>query len=193
MRAIAKVLTGLLFVVLIGCSAQSTLDTLVSPERQREIVDIGQRFCVSPVGNTNLLHPEIKTSAADAASLLPRECPSGEATWQLVDYSWKTNIENGLKQRQEEAVVVGAGAGKWTTVTLRFYAENDAPFQIVEWNVVGSGTKPEIVSLREAYDAGLKAGSLVIPIALLLLGGLIFWLVRRHRAKKRAAAGPELP
>lgn len=33
---------------------------------------------------------------------------------------------------------------------------------------------------------------IVLPLLLLAIGGLIFWLVRRHRAKKRAA-GSDLP
>jgi hypothetical protein len=101
-----------------------------------------------------LLHPEIANSAVEAAPLLPRECPEGPATWQLASYNWKTNATNGLSQRQEEVVVVGEAKGKWTTVSLRFYAENDAPLQIAEWNVLGSKTRPEALVFIDQYEAG---------------------------------------
>lgn len=193
MRGIAKAFTGLLFVLLAGCSFQATLDKMVSPERQKEIVAIAERFCTDPASTVSLLHPEIANTAAEAAPLLPRECPEGRATWQLASYNWKTNVANGLSQRQEEVVVVGEAKGKWTTVSLRFYAENDAPLQIAEWNVLASKTRPEALVFIDQYEAGAKTMRIVLPLVLLAIGGLIFWLVRRHRAKKRAAAGADLP
>ncbi|HMO75931.1 MAG TPA: hypothetical protein PKD99_05170 [Sphingopyxis sp.] len=172
---------------LAGCSFQGTLDKMVSPDRQKEIIDVGQRFCTDPVSNSRLLHPEIATSAQDMAPLLPNECPEGQATWQLASYQWNTNINNGLKQRQEDAVVVGTGNAKWTTVSLRFYAENDAPLQIVQWNVLGSTTKPEALTFIEQYEKGMKTAGIAGAILLLLVGGLVVWLVRRSRAKKAGA------
>ncbi|MGH6651262.1 MAG: hypothetical protein ACREB7_09045 [Sphingopyxis sp.] len=192
MRAMAKALTGCLVILLAGCSFQATLDKLVSSERQKEIIAIAQRFCSDPASTVSLLHPEIANSAVEAAPLLPRECPEGPATWQLASYNWKTNATNGLSQRQEEVVVVGEAKGKWTTVSLRFYAENDAPLQIAEWNVLGSKTRPEALVFIDQYEAGAKTMRIVLPLLLLAIGGLVFWLVRRHRAKKRTA-GPDLP
>lgn len=169
-----------------GCSFQATLDKMVSPERQKELVAIGERFCADPASMTSQLHPEIAASVADAAPMLPRECPDGKATWQLASYNWKTNVTPELKERQEEAVVVGTSKGRWTTVSLRFYAQNEAPLQITEWNVVGSAVKPPALKFIEQYEAGAKALRIGGPIALLAIGGLIFWLVRRHRAKRAA-------
>jgi hypothetical protein len=167
-----------------GCSFQAALDKMVAPERQRELVAIGERFCTDPASLTSQLHPEIATSAADAAPMLPRECPVGKASWQLASYNWKTNVTPGLKERQEEVVVVGSGKGKWTTVSLRFYAQNDAPLQISEWNVVGSATKPAALLFIEQYETGAKTMLIAGPIVLLAIGGLIFWLIRRRRAKR---------
>jgi len=169
-----------------GCSFQAALDKMVSPERQKELVAIGERFCTDPASMTSQLHPEIASSAADAVPMLPRECPEGKATWQLASYNWKTNVTPGLKERQEEVVVVGTGKGKWTTVSLRFYAQNDAPMQITEWNVLGSATKPPALEFIEQYETGAKALRIGGPIVLLAIGGLIFWLVRRRRAKRAA-------
>lgn len=192
MRAMAKALAGFLVILLAGCSFQATLDKLVSSERQKEIIAIAQRFCSDPASTLSLLHPEIANSAVEAAPLLPRECPEGPATWQLASYNWKANATNGLSQRQEEVVVVGETKGKWTTVSLRFYAENDAPMQIAEWNVLGSKTRPEALVFIDQYEAGAKTMRIVLPLLLLAIGGLVFWLVRRHRAKTRAA-GSDLP
>lgn len=169
-----------------GCSFQTALDKMVSPERQKELVAIGERFCTDPASMTNQLHPEISGSAKAAAQALPRECPDGKATWQLASYNWKTNLTPGLKQRQEEVVVVATGKGKWTTVSLRFYAENEAPLQITEWNVLGSASKPPALEFIEQYEAGAKAIRIAGPIALIVIGALIFWLVRRRRAKRAA-------
>lgn len=172
-----------------GCSFQSALDKLAPRERQTEIVSLGERFCTDPAGvaKSGVMHPDLTGSVAQAADLLPNECPNGRATWQLASYQWNTNITNGLKQRQEEAVVVGTGEGKWTTVSLRFFAEGDAPMQLVTWNVLGSREKPAALLFVEQYESTAKLLRYAAPIALVLIAGLIFWLVRRHRAKRTAA------
>jgi cysteine synthase len=175
------------FAALGGCSFQAAMDKLVSPERQKELIAIGERFCTDPASMTSQLHSGIATSAAEAAPVLPRECPEGKATWQLASYNWKTNVTPGLKQQQEEVVVVGTSPGKWTTVSFRFYAENAGPMQIIEWNVLGSKTKPPALEFIEQYEAGAKTMRIALPVVLLTIGGLVFWLVRRRRAKKRAA------
>jgi hypothetical protein len=169
-----------------GCSFQTALDKMVAPDRQKELVAIGERFCTDPASIKSQLHPEIAVSVEAAAPALPRECPNGEATWQLASYNWKTNVTAGLKERQEEVVVVGSGKGKWTTVSLRFYAKNEAPLLITEWNVLGSATKPPALQFIEQYEAGAKALRIGSPIILLAIGGLVFWLVRRQRAKRAA-------
>jgi len=190
MRAIVGGLIGPMLLMMSGCSYQAALDKMVSPERQKEIVGIGQRFCTDPVANTQLLHPEIAGTAAEAVTLLPRECPEGAATWQLASYQWKTNVEPGLKQQQEEAVVVGTGKGKWTTVSLRFFAENGAPMQITSWNVVGSTTKPDALLFAEQYETGVKVIGAIGAGVLLAIGGLVFWLVRRSRARRATPLPP---
>ncbi|WP_447930079.1 hypothetical protein [Sphingopyxis fribergensis] len=170
-----------------GCSFQAALDKMVSPERQKDLVATGERFCTDPPSVKSQLHPEIATSVEAAAPALPRECPDGKASWQLASYNWKTNVTPGLKERQEEVVVVGTtGKGKWTTVSLRFYAQNDAPMQITEWNVLGSAAKPPAIQFIEQYEAGVKTLRIGGPIVLLAIGGLVFWLVRRRRAKRAA-------
>lgn len=90
-----------------GCSFQAALDKMVSPERQKDLVATGERFCTDPPSVKSQLHPEIATSVEAAAPALPRECPDGKASWQLASYNWKTNVTPGLKERQEEVVVVG--------------------------------------------------------------------------------------
>ncbi|RYD44180.1 MAG: hypothetical protein EOP63_06725 [Sphingomonadales bacterium] len=187
MRRVYRIGSVAALVAALGaCSFQTALDKMVSPERQKELIAIGERFCTDPASMTSQLHPEIATSAEAAAPKLPRECPDGKAAWQLASYNWKTNVTSGLKERQEEVVVVGTGTGKWTTVSLRFYAQNDAPLQITEWNVLGSTTKPPALHFIEQYEAGAKALRIGGPIILLAIGGLVFWLVRRQRAKRAA-------
>lgn len=173
-----------MLVALGGCSFQTALDKMVEPARQKELLAIGERFCTDPASMTSQLHPEIASSAADAAPMLPRECPDGKASWQIANYSWKTNVTPGMKERQEEVVMVGTGQSRWTTVSLRFYAQNDAPLQITEWNVVGSATRPDALLFIDQYEAGMKALRIIVPIVLLAIGGLVYWLIRRQRAKR---------
>ncbi len=185
-RLTAHVGAAILLTILGGCSFQAALDKLVSPERQQELIAIGERFCTDPQNMTSLLHPEIASSVVEAAPMLPRECPGDEARWQLASYNWNTNVTPGLKQSQEEAVVVGTGRGKWTTVSLRFYAENDAPLKITQWHVVGSATRPAALEFIDQYEAGAKTMRVAIPIILLAVTGLVVWLIRRRRARRAA-------
>ena len=173
-------------VLLGGCSFQAALDKMVEPQRQREIISIAEHICTSPSSVRAELHPEIANTVDAAIPMLPRECPGDGAKWELANYSWKTNVAPGVKERQEEVVVVGTGKDKWTTVSLRFYAQNEAPMRITEWNVVGSATKPPALTFIEQYEAGAKAMRIIIPVVLLAIGGLIFWVVRRRRAKRAA-------
>lgn len=186
MRAIVVGLVGSMALLASGCSFQTALDKMVEPARQKELLAIGERFCSDPASLTSQLHPEIASSATDAAPMLPRECPTGKASWQIASYNWKTNVTPGLKERQEEVVVVGISQGKWTTVSLRFYAQNEAPLQITEWNVVGSATRPPALEFIDQYEAGVKAIRIAVPILLLAVGGLIYWLIRRRRARRAA-------
>jgi hypothetical protein len=175
-----------MLVALGGCSFQTALDKMVEPARQKKLLAIGERFCTDPASIGPLLHPEIASTVKDAAPALPRECPDGKAGWQIANYSWKTNVTPGLKERQEEVVMVGTGESKWTTVSLRFYAKNEAPLQITEWNVVGSSVRPEALELIDQYEAGAKTMRIAGPIVLLAIGALVFWLIRRRRAKRAA-------
>lgn len=179
-------LIAALCAILAGCSYQATLDKLVSRERQAEIIAIGERFCTDPVSLQLKLHADLVKSVADALPLLPRECPGEGATWQLASYQWNTSIDNGRKRQQEEAVVVGTGKGKWTTVSLRFYAENDAPMTVVSWNVLGRTTKPDALTFIENFERGAKVMRIAGPLVALAILGLILWLVRRRRAKRAA-------
>jgi len=176
----------LLILSLAGCSFQAALDKLVPRERQAELVSVGQRFCTDPESVTPALHPGVVRSVKDAVPLLPRECPGAGATWELASYQWNGNITNGLKQRQEEVVVVGTGRDKWTTVSLRFYAENDAPLKVVAWNIVGSKTKPAALTFVENYDKTAGTMRIVIPVLLLVIAVLAGWLVWRWRRKRAA-------
>ncbi|WP_332819511.1 hypothetical protein [Sphingopyxis sp.] len=169
-----------------ACSFQTALDKMVEPERQREILSIAERICTDPPSVRAQLHPEIASTIDQAIPVLPRECPGDDAKWQLANYSWKTNVTPGLKERQEEVVVVGTGKGKWTTISLRFYARNEAPLQITEWNVVGSATRPAALEFIDQYETGMKTLAIAIPILLIAIGGLVFWLIRRQRAKRAA-------
>ncbi|MBL8651679.1 MAG: hypothetical protein JNL35_14905 [Sphingopyxis sp.] len=59
--------------------------------------------------------------------------------------------------------------------------------------MLGGTTRPEALVFIDQYEETAETMRIVVPVLLLALGALIFWLVRRHRAKKRAVAGPEFP
>lgn len=175
-----------LFSLLSACSFQAALDKMVKPERQREIIDIASRICSDPESVRSQLHPEIAATLDQNKAALPRECPGEGASWQLASYSWKSNATPDLKERQEEVVVVGAKDGKWSTIELRFYAQNDQPLQISLWNIVASDKPPEALAFIDGYNRAAKIARIAVPVAILLIAGLVFWLIRRSRARRAA-------
>lgn len=187
MRRFLTMAAALLLGGLSACSFQATLDKMVSRERQEVLVSIAKRFCTDPASITGELHAEIAASVSDAAPQLPHECVGADATWQLASYQWNTNVANGLRQRQEEVVVVGIGKGKWSTISLRLYAENDAPMKIILWNVLGSTTKPPALHFVENFDKTAGIMRMALPILLLLVAALAIGLVWHRRRRKRVA------
>lgn len=189
MRKWRRIFAGgaLLGAALAGCSFQAALDRMVPRERQDEIIALARDFCTDPAAVLPALHPELVGSVRSAAAKLPGECPGRGATWRLASYEWGADLADGASRRREDAVVVGTGTGKWTTVSLRFHAENDKPMQIVAWNVLGGTTKPEALSFAESYDDMARLMAIVVPVTLLLLAALAGWLVWRWRQRRRAA------
>lgn len=179
--AVTLILSG----ALAGCSLQTTLDKLVSRERQTEIISAARSFCVDQGAATRQLHPEIVDTVREAGVRLDAECPGEKASWQLVSYQWNTNVTNGLTQRQEEAVVVGSGTGKWSTVSLRFYGENGVPMKIVQWNVAASPEKPPALVFAEGFDKTAQTMRIAVPAGLLLIGGIVGGLIWRRKRKRR--------
>ncbi len=183
-----------LMALLAACSYQAALDKLVSPERQAELVAMGKRMCSDPVGLSPQLHPDIANSLKAVAPLVPDKCPPDGAIWQLASYAWKTNVANGLTQRQEEFVIVAtdpgtpeeaqSGDAEWTTVSMRLYAENGAPMQIAKWTLERRDEKPDALVYMENFEAGATAAAAVAVGILLLVVGLVIWLVVRHRRKR---------
>ncbi len=55
-----------ILVALGGCSFQAALDKMVKPERQKELLAIGERFCTDPVSMTSQI--------ASRNSLIGRGC-----------------------------------------------------------------------------------------------------------------------
>lgn len=183
MRNWRRMIAGgaLLGAALAGCSFQAALDKMVPRERQDEIVALARDFCTDPAAVLPALHSGLAGSVQNAAPKLPGECPGRGATWRLASYEWGADVADGASRRREDAVVVGTSKGKWTTVTLRFYAESDAPMRIVAWNVLGSTTKPEALSFAESYDDMARLMAIALPATLLLLAALAGWLIWRWR------------
>jgi hypothetical protein len=181
----SKAGTIILGLVLAGCSLQGTLDKLVSRERQAELVSAASAICFDREAATRHLHPEIVDTVRNGGDRLTVECPGEKARWRLVSYQWNTNITNGLTQRQEEAVVVGTGTGKWSTVALRFYGENGAPLKIVEWNIAASTAKPPALIFAEDFDKTARTMRIAVPAGLLLIGGIVGGLIWRRRKQRR--------
>jgi hypothetical protein len=172
-------------VLLSGCSFQSTLDNMVSRERQAELVALGRGFCTDPSGLEKALHPGVRQSVKAAEAALPGECPSKDAKWELASYRWDTNVTD-VKRQQEDAVIVGTSKGKWTSVSLRLYGENDAPKLIVRWHVVAGTKPPEALQFIEQYDATVRVLRFVAGGIVLAAAGLIYWFIRRRRAQRAA-------
>lgn len=169
-----------------GCSFQAALDKMVDPARQREIVDIAQRICTDPDSVRTELHPEIATSIDQAKAALPRECPGAGANWQLASYQWKANTTPQMSERQEEVVVVGSKDGKWSTIEMRFYAQNDQPLQITLWHILASDKPPPALDYIDSYNQTAKVITFVGPAIAIAAIGAVAWMFRRRRAKRAA-------
>lgn len=184
-----KVVTISVFALcLSGCSFQSTLNALVSNERQEELVSIARTLCANPQTVLTQMEPTLARDSRAVIGRVGSECLDGAPPYRLTTYRFNTNNNfNGQSSRQEYAVVVAGGdAGPWTEFELSFASRNSDPMQIVGWHIAKTTTQPESLTFIENWERSIVWIRIVAILAPLLLGGLIFILVRRSRRKREA-------
>jgi hypothetical protein len=179
----------LLLIVLAGaCSLRSAIETMTSPE--------DRAFAQSMVdnlrsGNAAWLEqhfaPELWQQSAKEMSDVPGRFPSERGTTEIVNFSVSSSITNGRSERSKAFTLVTHGNGRWTVTAFRTHSTG-GPDRVVEWRVEPRSTPPEELRMMEAWDRVLPWVWGGFLFAVLALGGLIFWLVRRSRRKRAAQA-----
>lgn len=171
--------------ILQGCSFQTTLDKLISPERQDHFAMIAKRICKDPQSVRLIFAPEVRATFDKAVPELPNHCPEGVSTWQVTSYAWRTNIMNGAAQRIERVVIVGRSKSRWTTVDLRMHQRGSNSRLIEAYHIVASVDRPPTLVYIDQYDAEARFLRLAVPFGLIILMIIIAGLIWRQRREAR--------
>ena len=181
----------LLTVLLAACTMRSAINTMTSQEDRafaQAIVDNLRG------GNAPWLQqhfrPDLWRDSAKQMAQVPSMYPGERGTTEIVNFSVSTNISNGVTERNKEFTLVTEGGGRWTVTRFRTFSSG-GPDQVVQWSVVPHTSPPPEMAVMETWDAMVPWiwGGLLIFIA--LIGGLIFWLVRRCRRKSDPLMGSD--
>jgi hypothetical protein len=164
-----------------ACSMQAAIDKLSSPEDRA----FASRF-VDNVrsGNEEALKPEFDSElwakSRDQLPLARPLFPPGKGSTRLIGYHFATTFTNGASSSTKEYVLVTTDQTHWTRTRIVTLAQG-GPARVVEWNVNGFEEPPPELAMTEAWDSALPWIWAGLAIALVAMGGLIFWLVRRSR------------
>jgi hypothetical protein len=184
----ARHLVLLILLLLGGCSMQTAIEKLSSPEDRA----FATRF-VDNVRSANEealkpdFDPELWAKSREQLPLARPLFPPGKGSTRLVGYHIATNVTNGASSTTKEYILVTTDQTHWTRTRIVTLAAG-GPARVVEWNVNGFKEPPPELQMYETMERlapWLQAGALI-----LLIGGigLVWWLVRR--SGRRPAARP---
>ena len=170
----------LLLVLILGaCTMRSALDAMTSPEDRafaQAMVDhlrsgdeawLRARF-----------RPDLWEQSAKQIGQVPEFFPTAPEATELVAFSTISANRNGATERTKSFILVTHGGGRWTVTSFRTRSVG-GPEQVVEWNVVPHSSAPPELELIQGFDAAVPWIRGALIAILLLVGGLIFWLLRR--------------
>ncbi|MGZ8287539.1 MAG: hypothetical protein ACXWUQ_18195 [Allosphingosinicella sp.] len=183
-----RVLITLLCLLISACSMRSAIDAMSSPEdrafAQEMVVKLrsGDQAWLQ-----QQFSPELWEESGKQLAQVPAMYPEMPGETELVGFNISTSNVNGRRERDRQFTLVTHGGGRWTVTTFRTFASG-GPDRVVQWSVVPHNSPPPELTTLDTMESVLPWfwGGLIF--ALLLVGGLIFWLVRRSR--RRSAAGP---
>ena len=180
----------LLLILLAGaCSMRSAIEAMSSPEDRAFAEEMVERL---RGGDSEWLRarfdPELWERSGKQLALVPDMFPQVPGTTEIVGFNINTSNTGGRVERSKEFTLVTHGGGRWTVTTVATFSSG-GPDRVVRWSVVPHNSAPPELTAIETFEAVLPWiwGTLVVVLA--LVGGLIFWLVRRSRRRRTQAVG----
>jgi len=167
---------------------RSAIEAMTSPEDRafaQEMVDrlrsgdddwLRQRF-----------DPALWEQSGKQLAQVPGLYPDVPGTTELVGYNFSTNSTGGGTERSKEYTLVTHGGGRWTVTTIATFSTG-GPDRVVRWSVVPHTSPPPQLTVIETFESALPWIWGTLVAVLVLVGGLIFWLVRRSRRRRSAQA-----
>jgi hypothetical protein len=191
MKASLRVLAFGLLLLAAACSLRGAIDRLVAPEDKAfamGFVDEVRRGEMEKLRAQ--LDPNDPKLWATSLEGLPRAralFPVGVGETRLISYNVATSVGGGSRSTSRSFVLVTTDGRHWTKTNLATFSQG-GPQKIVGWNVQGLAEPPPELVLMDGWEKALpwiRAGAALIVA---LAGLLIWWLVRRSRRSRRAAA-----
>ena len=181
----------LLLIVLAGaCSMRSAIEAMSSPEDRAFAVEMVNHL---RDGDSEWLRarfdPELWDRSGKQLGLVPDLFPDVPGTTEIVGFNLNTSNTGGRVERSKEFTLVTHGGGRWTVTTVATFSTG-GPDRVVRWSVVPHDSPPPQLTVIETFESALPWiwGTLLVVLA--LIGGLIFWLVRRSRRRAQAVGTP---
>ena len=170
----------LLFVLILGaCTMRSALDAMTSPEDRAFATGMVDHLRSGDEAWLRArFRPDLWEQSAKQVGQAPELFPSAPEATELVAFSTISSNRNGATERTKSFILVTHGGGRWTVTSFRTRSVG-GPEQVVEWNVVPHSSVPPELEIIQGFDAAvpwIRAGLIAI---LLMVGGFIFWLLRR--------------
>jgi hypothetical protein len=184
----------LLMVLLLGaCSMRGAIDTFTSKEDRAFAQEMVSRL---RSGDQAWLRrhfaPELWAQSGAQIPAVPALFPNEPGKTELVGFNISTSISGGRTERNKQFTLVTYGGGRWTTTIVRTYSEG-GPDRVMQWRVTPSDSPPPELAVIDAWEAALPWVWAALAVALLGIGGLIFWLVRRSRRQQVIAQPSATP
>lgn len=180
-----RVLSLVLIVLAGACSLRSAMQAMTSPEDRafaQAMVDHLRR--ADSAWLEPQFDPQLWAQSGKRLGQVPAMFPTVPGTTEIVSFSTSTNMTNGRTERDKAFTLVTHGGGRWTVTQFRLHSTG-GPERVVQWSVVPHDTAPPELTMMEAWDRALPWfwGGLLFVLAVSV--GLIVWLVRRSRRRRR--------
>lgn len=185
----------LIIVLLLGaCSMRSAINAMSSAEDRAFAQDFVTKVRRGDVQALRPLFEEgLWAESEPQLEMASRLYPDSPGTTELIGYHVASSTTNGVSTSSKDYTLVTHDDSHWTTTVIETRSDMNGPHRIVAWNINGSGEMPATYrqfQMMESVIPWIQGGLIA---ALLIAGGLVFWLVRRYRRKRAAAQGVGTP
>jgi hypothetical protein len=175
---------------LAGCSLQTALDSMTSPEDRQ----FAQAFVSHlQAGDEAWIRARMDPAQAGAAGNTVKSAgaliPPPPARTRLVGYQVATQTTNGASARTQTFVLATEGAGRWSVTEFTRRASNGGPALVTAWRVTPHTQRPAELVM---FDASEKAVPYLwgLGIAFVaVLAAIVVFIVRYRRRRRAQMAG----